>query len=130
MKKQNVKTLAAVALVVGFATTLGGQRAPVRNASLPDFDIRSLRPQGSAAVEQTLATATVERRIAALMSLQAAPDQMQLGTRIIPNQYGLPKVYRREGRSLSGRSTLKREEIARGFLQSQSAVFSLSSADM
>jgi hypothetical protein len=49
---------------------------------------------------------------------------------MVPNEYGLPKLYLREGRTLSAPSGLKPAEIAKSFLRSQPDVFALSTGEV
>jgi hypothetical protein len=95
---------------------------------LPEFDIRE--NAGASTTAPAQARALVERRRASLESFAASPAEVKLGTRIVANQYGLPKLYLRDGHSLSAPSTQRAEDIARGFLRNQSPVFSLDSSEV
>ena len=114
--------LAFLLLSISSSSTLRSQSASgARKSQLPNFDIRegAQRPE-----------ALVQRRMANLASFAASPDQLKLGTRVVPNKYGLPKLYLREGRSLSAPSAGKPADIAKTFLRTQPEIFSLSSADV
>jgi len=88
---------------------------------LPDFDARD-----SAAPDKAL----VERRRAGIESFLAAEAAANYGTRIAPNRFGLPKMFLREGRALTAPSAQPPEEIAKGFLRSHAAIFSLAGAEL
>jgi hypothetical protein len=76
------------------------------------------------------AAALVERRRANLESFMSSAEQIRRGTRIVPNTYGLPKLYMREQGSLSAASALKPAEIAKSFLQAQPEIFSLTTREI
>jgi Zn-dependent metalloprotease len=103
--------------VVSAQTTVRG-----KSQKLPDFDIRETSPTPNAAV--------VEQRLSRLTTFQRDAEQARLGTRIVPNKYGVPKLYLREGRSLTGPSQLPAAEIVRGFLRSQTDIFQLSANEI
>jgi hypothetical protein len=124
------KYLLGIVLAVGLALTAVGQAPGLRQRALPDFDVRDQNVEGAAAVEKAEAAVVVQRRNVGLAALQASPDEVQLGTRIVPNVFGLPKMFRREGHSLSGRSSLKPEETARAFLQARSGMFQLTPTEV
>src|SRR5207249_3223455 len=104
--------------------------ANTNKRSLPDFDVRDLATAGGPGNQQVQTDTLVERRKASLASFMASPEQSRLGTRIVPNQYGLPKLYLREGRSLSAPAAGKPSEVAKTFLQNQPEVFSLSASEI
>jgi hypothetical protein len=91
--------------------------------SIPDFDIREELPAG-ASVD------LVQTRMARLASFQSNQEQTKAGTRLVPNEFGLPKLYFRDGRTLTAPSGLKPSDIARSFLRSQPDIFSLPSSDI
>ena len=137
--KHRIRTLCAVFVTV-FAlsnswgqtrrTPPAGQESLSKARVLPNFDIRKVQPEARLAAEQAQAATVVEERLSALASFQATPEEASNGTRVVPNPFGLPKIYRREGAYLTSRSSLKPEEIARGFLQNQSRIFALTPADV
>ena len=98
---------------------------------LPNFDIRNIataaEPNGS---QQARGKALLERRRAGIESFLAAEAAANPGTRISPNRFGVPKLFLREGRALTAPSSQQPEEIAKGFLQSHAAIFSLAGAEV
>jgi len=124
-------TLAVVVIAISSTTTVHSQSpAPAAKRPLPDFDIRELELANGRSNEQTQAIAVVEKRRANLTSFVESPEQIQAGTRITPNTYGLPKMYLREGRTLTAPSALQPAEIARRFLRAQPNIFSLDVAEI
>src|SRR5262249_17366380 len=107
-----------------------GQTPNTKPKPLPEFDVREIGTVANAAGGQAQASAVVEQRRASMALFAASPEEAKLGTRIVPNRYGLPKLYLRDGRSLSAPSTQGAEDIAKGFLRSQSPVFALGSAEV
>jgi len=97
---------------------------------LPDFDIRELKLTETATREQTQTDVLVEKRKANLLSFLQSSAQVAAGSRIVPNQYGLPKLYVREGQSLTTQSALKPAEIAKGFLRNQPEIFLLDRSEI
>ena len=97
---------------------------------LPDFDARELaasdQPAGG---QQAQAKALVERRRANIESFLAAEIAANPGTRIVPNRFGVPKLFLRDGKSLSAPSTQEPEEIARSFLRAHTAIFPFAAAE-
>src|SRR5262249_39824933 len=104
--------------------------APSAKRPLPDFDIRELELANGRSNEQTQGIALVEKRRANLTSFVESPEQIQAGTRITANTYGLPKMYLREGRALTAPSAIQPAEIARRFLRAQPNIFSLDVAEI
>src|SRR5262245_11077695 len=120
MENKQLRLLVLI-VISGFAVTVGWGQAPnARESVLPDFDIRDANLDAQLANEQARAAGVIERRSEALKAFQGSPDEVQNGTRVVPNRFGLPKVYRREGSVLTPRSLEKPEQIARGFLRQQS----------
>jgi Fungalysin metallopeptidase (M36)/Bacterial pre-peptidase C-terminal domain/Fungalysin/Thermolysin Propeptide Motif len=124
-------TLAVVVVTISSTTTVRSQSpAPAAKRPLPDFDIRELELANGRSNEQRQATALVEKRRANLTSFVESSAQIQAGTRITPNTYGLPKLYLREGRALTAPSALQPAGIARGFLRAEPNIFSLDVAEI
>ncbi|MGA9625483.1 MAG: M36 family metallopeptidase [Bryobacteraceae bacterium] len=126
--------LLALFLVLGInaAGPAWGQPADAsRKHLLPDFDFRDVaaaeEPDGG---QQSQAQALLERRRAGIQSFLAAEVAANLGTRITPNRFGVPKLFLREGRALSAPSTQQPEEIAKGFLRSHAAIFPFAGAEV
>ena len=126
--------LLALFLVLGInaAGPAWGQPADAsRKHLLPDFDFRDVaaaeEPDGG---QQSQAQALLERRRAGIQSFLAAEVAANLGTRITPNRFGVPKLFLREGRALSAPSTQQPEEIAKRFLQSHAAIFPFAGAEV
>jgi hypothetical protein len=123
---------------VGFAVFLVISGAAVQSQSprdgdkrtLPNFDIREsglgIAPGGGQQQAQML----VERRRANLASYVTSSEQMRLGTRIVPSQYGLPKLYVREVRPLAAPSGLKPLETAKRFLETEPEVFAMTRGEI
>src|SRR5262249_33972571 len=116
--------------IVSGSIVRGQSRSDGKKRPLPDFDIREQKLSDKAAAEQTQADVLVEKRRANLLSLMQSSAQSGARSRIIPHQYGLPKLYVREGQSLTSRSTLRSAEIAKGFLRDQPEVFSLKGSEI
>jgi Zn-dependent metalloprotease len=117
------KQLFTILTVLGILSTqLKGQsQSDRRRGPLPDFDIRE---------SQRSTDQTGELRKAVLASFASSADQMQLGTRLVPNDYGLPKLFLRDGRTLTTPSPLKSTEVAKSFLRAQSGIFFLNAAEI
>jgi Zn-dependent metalloprotease len=112
-----------VALVVCAYSAVSAQsRVRGRSQKLPDFDIRETSPAPDVPI--------VAQRLSRLTTFQRDADQARLGTRIVPNKYGVPKLYLREGRSLTGPSQLPATEIVKSFLRSQTDIFQLSNNEI
>ena len=108
----------------------GQSRPPANKRPLPDFDIREQKLTASATSEQAQADVLVDKRKGNLLSFMQSSAQGSAGYRIVPNKYGLPKLYGREGQPLTTPSTLKPAEIAKGFLRNQPEVFFLGSSEI
>src|SRR6185436_6216308 len=63
-------------------------------------------------------------------SFLSSPDEVRLATRVVLNSFGLPKIYLREGRSLSAPSSLQPQDVGRAFLKSQTAIFALTPSEI
>src|SRR4051812_11190250 len=100
-------------LVLGLATLCQAQTAD-KGRPLPDFDIRDLAPVDTGSYP---AKGTVERRGADIEAFLARERSSRPGLRIVPNRFGLPKVFLRDGGILSAPSTLAPDETARNFLR-------------
>src|SRR4051794_29383977 len=88
--------------------------APVKQQQpLSDFDVRELAIPEIARLRAESA-GVVQRRTAALADFVRTSEEVKLGTRVVPNQYGLPKVYLRDGHSLNDGSLLPTTDIAKG----------------
>src|SRR2546422_7771673 len=129
MSKQFLFVLVLVA-ISSTAGVRGQSPTAATKHALPDFDVREQRDTDGPSNDQIVADAIVERRNATLASFVASPEQIQLGTRIVPNGYGLPKLYLRDGHALSVPSALKPTEIAKEFLRAQPEIFSLGNAEV
>jgi len=129
-KRGRWRQFIAALLLMGLSSisTAREQSTGTRNPALPDFDIREFRTQRP--VEQLQTSAIIKRREAALQSFLASPEEVRSGTRIVAGSNGLPRVYRREGHSLSEPSASKPEDIARSFLRSRADVFTLSAVEV
>src|ERR1035437_2791334 len=92
---------------------------------LADFDVRDSAPSVLPGLGREHAKAIVEGRRGAIESFLVSPAVAGLGMRIVPNRYGLPKTFFREGRALSAPSTAQPEDIARTFLRTHRTVFPL-----
>src|SRR5262245_7551518 len=123
--------LPLVLVGLSFTSALSGQTPVDRNKrALPEYDIRDLRTTEAIDNDRRQANALVERRRANVASFATSPEQIRRGTRIVPNSYGLPKLYMRDRESLSAASPLKPVEIAKGFLLAQPEIFSLSAREI
>ena len=126
--------IAVVLVLTGFGSVSSAWvQAPVesRKRPLSDFDIRdALPPAERMTADQRVAARTIEERKDKLESFLASPEEAQFATRIVPNSFGLPKLYLREGRSLTAPSSREPLEIAKNFLRSRSAVFSLAAGEV
>src|SRR5438876_10008171 len=105
-----------IALLILFSissasTVLGQFPVDSKKGNLPYFDIRDLNAAGP------LATAIVAQRQTNLASFVGQPEEIRLGTRIVSNEFGLPKLYLRDGHSVTSPSGLKPSEIAKEFLR-------------
>src|SRR5262249_13561162 len=100
------------------------------NRKLPDFDIRETGPAPDLQADSVQSRAIVERRLSRLTAFQGAAEKANPGTRIVPNKYGVPKLYLREGRSLTGPSQLPAAEIGKSFLRSQADIFSFNNDEI
>jgi Fungalysin metallopeptidase (M36)/Bacterial pre-peptidase C-terminal domain/Fungalysin/Thermolysin Propeptide Motif len=98
-------------------------------AQVPNFDIRE-QQSTIASAEHIRASALAENRKASLVSFASSPEQVRQGTRVVPNEYGLPKLYLRDGRPLTGPSGIKPSAAAKDFLQAQPELFGLNSAEI
>jgi len=125
------KLILAGALVAIGYSSLSAQSAPAqRKKSVPDFDIREVSATPDLSAGQNDSRAIVERRRATLEAFASAPEETKAGTRITPNQFGLPKLFRRDGHALSPPSTLPAADIAKTFLRSRSDLFALSDSEI
>src|SRR5205823_3741916 len=120
----------AVLSLTSFINLHGQSSSDSRRKALPEFDVRDSAPATSLDARQLQSRAISESRRAGLASFAASPAESKLGTRIVPNPFGLPKLYLRDGHSLTAPSTLKAEDIARGFLQNQSSIFLLDGSEV
>src|SRR5438093_4777175 len=91
---------------------------------LSNFDIRdSAPPEGLSILAREEAGAVVARRRAGIESMLAPRAAAGLGMRIVPNRFGLPKTFFREGRALTAPSTREPEDIGRSFLRTNRTLF-------
>ena len=98
---------------------------------LPDFDARDLVTATEPASSQhKQATAMVEQRRANIESFLASAQFTYPGTRIALNRYGLPKLFLRDGKSLSTPSAGEPEEIAKSFLRDHASIFPFSPSEV
>src|SRR5262249_12390518 len=120
--------LILLALVVS-ASGSAQSPASIQQRPLPDFDVReSATPEIARLRAESIGV--VQQRTAALGNFMRTPEESKLGTRIVSNSYGLPKLYLRDGHSLSGPSALAPTDIAKGFLRSQSGVFTMDDSEI
>src|SRR5689334_4812991 len=128
-----VKRFAGVfaSLVVGFTLTTSAQEtrsvagqtpAPGRE-EYPNFDIRD-----AGAGANLTSSSLVAQRTAAISAFTAEPEETAERTRISVGRFGLPKIYQRDGNTLTVRSNGKPEDVARSFLRTRGNVYFLSSA--
>ena len=102
-----------------------------KNRVIADFDVRdSALPERSSGLGREQSKAMVERRRGAIESFLASPAAANSGMRIVPNRYGLPKTFFREGRALSAPSTARPEDIARDFLRTHRTLFPLAAREV
>ena len=102
-----------------------------RNHALADFDLRhSAPPEARSGTGADRSTAVVEGRRGAIAAFLASPEAAGLGVRIVPNPYGLPKTFFREGHALTAPSKAQPEDIARNFLRANRAVFPLTASEI
>src|SRR5215831_19375061 len=121
--------LVLLALVVSAGGSAQSPATIKQQHSLPDFDIReSATPEITRLRAESIGV--VQQRTAALSNFVRTPEESKLGTRIVSNTYGLPKLYLRDGHSLSGPSVLAPADIAKGFLRSQPGVFAMSDSEI
>ena len=100
-----------------------------RNHALADFDVRySAPPEARSGADRS--KAIVEGRRGAIATFLASPEAAGLGIRIIPNQYGLPKTFFREGHALTAPSKAPPEDIARNFLRANRTLFPLTAPEI
>ena len=98
---------------------------------LPDFDARDLvTATEPASSQQKQATVMVEQRRANIESFLASAQFSYPGTRIALNRFGLPKLFLRDGKSLSTPSTGEPEEIAKSFLRDHASIFPFSPSEV
>src|SRR5262249_15346306 len=119
-------------LVAVLASTSGSGQSPApakRQRPLPDFDARELATPEMASLRAG-SMGVVQRRTAVLGAFMKTPEESRLGTRIVSNQYGLPKLYLRDGHSLSAASPLPSADIAKSFLRAHSAAFAMSDPEV
>ena len=96
-----------------------GQAAPARRKTLPDFDVRD----GVRASIQPALKPAVERRRAGLEAFVAREHATKPEIRIVAGANGLPKLFLRDGTTLSGPSNSDPETNVRDFLRDNSAIF-------
>ena len=84
------------------------------------------RPRGATGAGD----ATVAQRKAAMESFLSAERARRPGTRIVLNERGLPKLYLRDGGTLTGTTAGAAEDVAKNFLRAQPAVFGLSGGEI
>src|SRR5689334_19332060 len=96
-----------IVLALAISSRSSGQSpAPVKQQRpLPDFDVRELATSENARLRAESA-GIVQPRVAALGAFMRTSEESKPGTRIVSNQYGLPKLYLRDGHSLSEASAL------------------------
>ena len=124
-------TLFILVLGITSAGPCFGQAPGSKKHTLPDFDIREgAAQQASAGAEQSREKATVELRRANNESFLARERAARPGIRIVPNQYGFPKLLLRDGGTLSAASTLEPEENAKNFLRAHSSIFPFAPAEV
>jgi Zn-dependent metalloprotease len=129
MARHSAGLLALFALT--FISSLWAQSSSdTKRKPLPEFDVRDAAVTGAPIADQNQARSLVERRRAGLASFAASPQEARLGTRIVANSHGLPKLFLRDGHSLSAPSGLKADDIARGFLREQSSIFLLDGSEV
>jgi Zn-dependent metalloprotease len=101
-----------------------------KKAPFADFDARDLvLPHGSADA-QIQANRTIAQRTDNIESFLTSTQDDSPGIRISPNRYGLPKLFLRDGGSLSVPSKNEPEEIAKSFLRDHAAIFPFTSSEI
>ena len=102
-----------------------------RNHALADFDVRdSAPPEARSGAGADRSKAIVEGRRGAIATFLASPEAAGLGIRIVPNQYGLPKTFFREGHALTAPSKAQPEDVARNFLRANRTLFPLTAPEI
>jgi hypothetical protein len=119
-----------VLMGIGFSSAVGQTPRAASRQSVPDFDIRETQTTPDRSRDDLAAAAIAERRSQALLSFTRTPEESRLGTRITPNKFGLPKLYLRDGRTLTAPSQSAATEVAKGFLRAQTNVFALTNAEI
>ena len=102
-----------------------------RNHALADFDVRdSAPPEARSGAGADRSKAIVDGRRGAIATFLASPEAAGLGIRIVPNQYGLPKTFFREGHALTAPSKAQPEDVARNFLRANRTLFPLTAPEI
>src|SRR5262245_59507534 len=99
------------------------QPDPARN-DYPNFDLRD--SSAAAAANASL----VAQRTAVISAFTAEPEETAARTRISVGRFGLPKIYQRDGNTLTAPSVGKAEDVARVFLRARSNIYFLSAAEV
>jgi uncharacterized protein (TIGR03437 family) len=103
-----------------------GQPAGAKKHAFPDFDVRDRAVAQMSASQK----ATVDLRRANIDSFLATERVTRPGVRVVPSQFGLPKVFLRDGGTLSAPSALDPEETARNFLRTHSSIYPFTSTEL
>ena len=127
-----MKQFFTVVLLALLTSASGSGQSPVpvrKQRPLPDFDAReSATPE--MALLRAESSGLIQRRAAVLGDFARTPEESRMGTRIVSNQYGLPKLYLRDGHSLSSDSNQPAADIAKSFLRAHSRVFALNDSEI
>ena len=127
-----MKQFFTVILLALLASASGSGQSPVpvrKQRPLPDFDAGNQATPEMARL-RTESTGLIQRRAAVLGDFARTPEESRMGTRIVSSQYGLPKLYLRDGHSLSSDSTQPPADIAKGFLRAHSRVFAMNDSEI
>ena len=126
------RRIALASLLLGIAAAMPALGQPAeapKKSVLPSFDARDF-----ASAEETAgarqAMDLVSRRKTSLESYLAAEIAANPGARIVPNRYGVPKLFLRDGKPLSAPSSGEPEQIAKEFLRAHAALFPFAASEV
>ena len=127
MPKKSLPTIPTLLLVSTCLAAIGSaQEAGQKRVSVSDFDLR----EQVAAQNPIRDRALVERRTRNVESFLAAERARRPGLRVVPNQRGLPKLFLRDGGTLSDPAASPAEEVARAFLRQHTSLFELTDPEI
>src|SRR5579872_642120 len=127
MPRRSFPKIAALFLISSsFAEIAAAQTVSQKSAPVPDFDLREQLGTRLPIRDGGL----VQARAANVESFLTAERARRPGVRVVLNQRGLPKLYLRDGGTVSGPSASPADEVAKAFLREHSSIFELTGPEI